>query len=30
MDLLKRNLAPLSQEAWAEIDNQARQILNGN
>lgn len=27
MDMLKRNLAPISAEAWAEIDNEAREFL---
>ena len=30
MDFLKRSLAPLADEAWEEIDEQARRILQGN
>jgi len=30
MDLLKRTLAPITDEAWGEIDNQAKLILKGN
>ena len=29
-DMLKRNLAPLGQQAWNEIDEQARTSLSGN
>ena len=30
MDLLKRSLAPITQEAWNEIDDQARNVLKGS
>lgn len=30
MDLLKRSLAPITQEAWEEIDDQARNVLKGS
>ncbi len=30
MDILKRNLAPISDAAWAEIDNTARDVLRSN
>ncbi len=30
MDLLKRSLAPITQEAWDEIDDQARNVLKGS
>jgi uncharacterized linocin/CFP29 family protein len=29
-DILKREMAPITREAWAEIDGQARRILTGN
>ncbi len=29
MDILKRSLAPITAEAWAEIDGQARNVLTG-
>jgi len=29
-DMLRRELAPITQEAWAEIDEQAKRILTGN
>jgi uncharacterized linocin/CFP29 family protein len=30
MDLLRKNLAPITDEAWKEINEQAQQTLNGN
>lgn len=30
MDILKRNLSPLTENAWEEIDDQARLIIKGN
>ncbi|MFO7867602.1 MAG: family 1 encapsulin nanocompartment shell protein [Candidatus Aminicenantes bacterium] len=30
MDILKRNLAPLSEEAWEEIEDQAKMTIKGN
>lgn len=30
MDIFKKNLAPITQEAWAEIEEQARDTLNVN
>lgn len=30
MDILKRNLAPLSEEAWKEIDSRAQEVLSSN
>jgi uncharacterized linocin/CFP29 family protein len=30
MDILKRNLSPISDAAWAEIDEQARRVLRAN
>ncbi len=30
MDILKRNLAPLTEEAWGEIDSRAREVLKNN
>ena len=30
VDLLKRSLAPITDEAWKEIDEQARLTLKGN
>lgn len=30
MDLLKRSLAPITQEAWKEIDDQAKNVLKGS
>jgi len=30
MDILKRTLAPLTEEAWEEIEDQARMTIKGN
>ena len=30
MDLLKRALAPITEAAWSEIDDQAKEVLSGN
>jgi uncharacterized linocin/CFP29 family protein len=30
MDILRRNLAPITQEAWAEIEEEAERMLRGN
>jgi uncharacterized linocin/CFP29 family protein len=30
MDILKRNLSPLTEEAWVEIEDQARLIIKAN
>jgi uncharacterized linocin/CFP29 family protein len=30
IDILKRNLAPITDEAWVEIDQEAKRLLTGN